>query len=376
MTFFAHSSQLGKIQLTVLASVTVAVAGLTSIARAQDSLPVPVPPVPTETPSQENFDSDFIPAASLWSNPQLVQILEGHEAPIDALLFSADGEMLLSGGSTNDGNIKLWRLQTGKEIDSFRGHRTSVIALTLSPDGKTLASAGDDAGINLWNWPGGKYTRTFLGHSSNILSLVMTPDSKTLISGGLDGIRLWDLIAQRPLYTLTRFDNQTYALAVHPDGDILVSGLRDGSIKRWNLGTGSLIQTIPVHTSAVSVLAFTPDGNTMVSGSYDRTIKVWDLSRNRLELRYSLTGHAGRIRAIAINPDGTTLASASRDGVRLWNLKTGELIAFLGDHQDWVHSVAFSRDGRFLASGGFDRTIRIWQTASGEFEPLLEGRRQ
>lgn len=373
MKVSALHSQFCKIQLAVLASVTAAIAGLTTIARAQDSLPLPTPP---DIPSQENFDSDFLPTASSWRNPQLVRTLEGHEAPVNALVFSSDGERLFSGGSTNDGNIKLWKLQTGEEIDSFRGHRTSVIALTLSPDGRTMASGGDDAGINLWNWPEGKYTRTFLGHSSNILSLAVTPDSTTLVSGGLDGIKLWDLIAQRPLYTLTRFDNQTYALAVHPDGNILVSGSRDGKIKRWNLDTGTLIQGIPVHNSAVSVLAFTSDGNTMVSGSYDRSIKVWDLSRNRLELRYNLTGHAGRIRAIAINPDGTTLASASRDGVRLWDLRTGELIAFLREHQDWVHSVAFSRDGRFLASGGFDRTIRIWQTASGDLEPLLEGRRQ
>ncbi|NET53228.1 MAG: hypothetical protein F6K09_32560, partial [Merismopedia sp. SIO2A8] len=120
MTVPAPHRQFGKIQLRVLASVTAAFACLTSIVHAQDSLPLPEPPVTPEAPSQENFDSDFFPAASPWRNPQLVQTLEGHEAPIDALVFSADGKMLLSGGSTNDGNIKLWWLQTGREIDSFR----------------------------------------------------------------------------------------------------------------------------------------------------------------------------------------------------------------------------------------------------------------
>lgn len=304
-------------------------------------------------------ETEPLPSANAWRNPQLIHTLEGHTAAVDALSFTPDGKMLISGGSTNDGTIKLWWLKTGREIDSFRGHRTSVLSLLLSSDGETLASAGDDAAINLWNWKTGEYTRTFLGHSSNVLCLAMTSDGQTLVSGGLDGIRLWDLRRQRPLYNLARFDNQTYALAVHPEGNNMVSGLRDGSLKRWNLKTGQLLQTIPAHSDAVSTLLFSQDGKTMVSGSYDRTIRIWNLTTGQID--HTLSGHTGRIRSIALNPNGETLASASRDGVRLWNLKTGELIAVLKEHEDWVQSVSFSRDGRLLATGGFDQKIRIWQ---------------
>jgi WD40 repeat protein len=358
----------GKKQLVILGAVAAGIAGVTRIADSQ-SLPVPVVPVLPDTSSPQTTDSEPRSQAESWRNPQFVRTLQGHLAAVDALTFSPDGKILLSGGSNSDGRIKLWWLRTGKEIENIRAHRTSVVALAFSADGKTLASIGDDAGVNLWDWKTGNYdsamgsyTRTFLEHSSNLLSIAMTPDSQTLVTGGLDGIRLWDLRTQRPLYTLVRFDNQTYALAVKPEGDILASGHKFGSIKLWNLKTGQLLNRIPEYTRAVSAVAFTPDGQTLVSGSYDRTIKVRNLNTGKLE--YTLTGHTGRIQAIAINPDGETLASASRDGVRLWNLKTGELLALLTGHEDWVQSITFSRDGRLLASGGFDRTIRIWQIPS------------
>ncbi len=326
------------------------------------------------SPSSEIIELEFLPSDS-WRNPQLVRTIEAHSGPVDVLTFSADGQFLISGGSRNDAHLKVWWLETGRAIDSIRAHRTSITALALSPDGEILASVGDDAGVNLWEWEKGYYTRTFLDHSSNILSLAITPDSKTLITGALDGIRLWDLMKQRPLYTLNRFDHQTYALAIHPEGSILASGHQLGTIKLWNLKTGTLLGTIPAHSRtsnqatgrsnpSVSVLAYTPDGNTLVSGSYDRTIKVWNQQITG-QLAYStLRGHTGRIEAIAIHPNGEILASASRDGVRLWNLQTGELLALLPEHRDWVKSLAFSKDGRLLATGGFDRSIRIWQVGS------------
>lgn len=297
-----------------------------------------------------------------WQNIELVRTLKGHNGAIDSLVFSPDGKMLISGGSYNDGKIKLWWLKTGREIDSLRAHRTAVLALALSPDGQTLASCSDDAAINLWKWESGKYTRTFLANSNNTLSLAITPDSQNLVTGGLDGIRVWDLRTQRPLYTLVRFDNQTYGLAVNANGYIVASGNKSGVVKLWNLRTGKSIGSFVGHGGIVSTVAFTPDGRTLVTGSYDRTIRVWNLNTGKLA--YTLSGHTGEVRAIAINPDGQILASASRDGVRLWNLRTGQLIAKLSGHSDWVESVAFSPDGSTLATGSLDKTINIWRINS------------
>jgi WD40 repeat protein len=110
-------------------------------------------------------------------------------------------------------------------------------------------------------------------------------------------------------------------------------------------------------------LVFAPDGQTLVSGSYDRSVKVWQGTSGKI--LYHLLGHTDKIQAIAIHPSGQILASASRDGIRLWNLPTGELLRFLssadGGHKDWVRSLAFSPDGLTLASGGFDKKIMLWQ---------------
>ncbi|NES23429.1 MAG: WD40 repeat domain-containing protein [Symploca sp. SIO3E6] len=325
------------------------------------------------TPSSEIMELEFLPSDS-WRNPQLLRTIDAHSGPVDVLTFTADSQFLISGGSRNDAHLKVWWLESAKEVDSIRAHQTSITAMALSPDEEILASVGNDAGVNLWEWKQGNYTRTFLDHSSNILSLAITPDSNTLITGALDGIRLWDLRKQRPLYTLSRFDHQTYALAIHPEGSILASGHKFGTIKLWNLKTGTLLGSIPAHTGAsnqapgrsnlsVSVLAYTPDGSILVSGSYDRTIKVWNQITGQLAYP-PLRGHTGRIEAIAINPNGKVLASASRDGVRLWNLQTGELLAVLRGHGDWVKSLAFSKDGQLLATGGFDQSITIWQVTS------------
>ncbi|MFE1743772.1 WD40 repeat domain-containing protein [Coleofasciculus sp. H7-2] len=313
------------------------------------------PAAPSDAPAQ-------IPQAEAWRNVKLLRTLKGHKATIDSLTFTPDGKFLFSGGSDNDGRIKFWWVRSWKEVGSLRAHSRAVMTLAMSPNSEILASCSNDSSLNLWNWKTGKYTRTFLDHTSNILSAAITSDSEMLVTGALDGIRVWNLRTQRPIYNLVRFDNQTYAVATNPNGEILASGGKDTAIKLWDLKSGRFIDSLSGHSGAISTLAFAPDGNTLISGSYDRTIKVWNF--NTGQLLYTLSGHTGWIRAIAINPSGEVLATASRDGVRLWNLRTGELIALLVGHSDWVKSVAFSPDGRTLASGGFDRTIKIWQVAS------------
>lgn len=347
---------LGKKKLALAAAITVGIASSTGIVAAQ-----PLPSDEPETITPEIIIQEVPTSAGEWTNVQLVRTLEGHETVVDSLVFSPDGKMLISGGGDNDAQIRLWWVNTGTQIDRFRAHRTAVFAMTLSPNGETLATAGTDAAINLWNWETGDYTRTFLDPVHNTLSLAITPDSQVLISGGLDGIRVWNLRTQRPLYTLARFD-PTYALAVNPNGYILASGGSRGEIKFWNLRTAQLVSEFSAHADQISAIAFTPDGSTMVTGSRDRTIKVWNASTGQL-LR-TLSGHTGAIRALTLHPDGETLASGSDDGVRLWNLQSGELLSQLSGHTDWIGALAFSRDGRMLASGGFDRTINLWQPAS------------
>lgn len=294
-------------------------------------------------------------------HPRLVYTLRESKGTIKSLAFSPDSKILASGGSENDGIIRMWNMDTGKRAAIIsKAQKTAVESLLISPDNQTLASCSDDNTINLWNIKKKKYilTRTFIGHTSNVLSLAITPDSKILVSGAQDGIRLWDMVQKRPLATLVSYDNFIDTVAISPNGQILASGDNKGIIKLWDLSSGKLIRTVSAHSEVVSAVAFTPDGNTLVSSSRDRTIKLWHV--NTGELLRTLQGN-NWVNAIAINPSGQIMASGGRDGVKLWNLTTGDLIDTLYGHSDWVSAIAFSPDGKILATGGFDTQINIWR---------------
>jgi hypothetical protein len=136
--------------------------------------------------------------------------LERHGSPVRSVAFSPDGKTLASASS--DKTIKLWNLQTQKEIATLTGHSNSVNSIAFSPDGKTLASASSDKTIKLWNLQARKEIATLTGHSSQVWSVAFSPDGKTLASASLDQtIKLWNLQARKQLATLTGHSDRSIA---------------------------------------------------------------------------------------------------------------------------------------------------------------------
>lgn len=310
----------------------------------------------------ETIPSEATPAVEewrLWRTPKLVQTFRDHDGTVNALTFSPDGSVLITGGSHNDPTLKFWSLETGQMLDRIRAQRTGVFNLGVSPDGTTLVSTGEDREINIWNLQTGEHLSTFFEHSSAVLAMAISPDSRVMVTGGLDGIRIWNLTPQRPAFILQGIGNPTYTVAIHPNGYIVASGHDNGKIKFWNLRSAREIAEFIGHSEQISGIAFTPDGEKLITGSIDGTIKVWHLGTR--QLLYTLRGHQSRIRALTLNPEGNVLASAANDGVRLWNVETGEFITTLSGHTDWVRSVAFSNDGKKLATGSFDTLVRVWE---------------
>ena len=219
----------------------------------------------------------------------------------------------------------------------------------------------------------GEQLKILTGHTIHVNSVAFSPDGNKIVSGGWDGtIRLWNAHTGELLHTLKTHKYgryPVYSVAFSPDGNKIVSGSSDNNIRLWNAHTGELLKILTGHTSDVISVAFHPDGHTLASGSADRTIRLWNA--NTGELLKILTGRAHNTLNIAFSPDGNTIASGSSDNtIRLWNANTGELLKTLAGHTRDVISVAFHPDGNTLASSSWD-TIRLWNTNTGELLKLF-----
>jgi WD40 repeat protein len=297
--------------------------------------------------------------------------LEGHQNFVNSVSFSPDGKTLATGSA--DKTIKLWSVDTGKEIHTLQGHQSFVNSVSFSPDGKTLATGSADKTIKLWSVDTGKEIRTLQGHQNFVNSVSFSPDGKTLATGSADKtIKLWSVDTGKEIRTLQSHQNFVNSVSFSPDGKTLATGSADKIIKLWSVDTGEEIRTLQGHQSFVNSVSFSPDGKTLATGSADKTIKLWSIDTGK-EIR-TLQGHQSFVNSVSFSPDGETLATGSEDKIiKLWSIDTSKEIRTLQGHQNSVNSVSFSPDGNILATGSADKTVKLWNVDTGKEIRTLQG---
>jgi len=305
--------------------------------------------------------------------------LTGHTDSVTSVTWSADGEMIATGGM--DGKIRIWR-RVGKEnyrtwefLTQLEGP-DEVMFLRWHPKGYVLLAGANDSTLWLWQLPSGNTMQVFAGHTGAVQSGEFTPDGKRIVSGCADGVLiLWDPRSPTPIFKLTsddaRFDlDGITSLGINPSSTLAVVGGAAGGVRVVSLNKGDIVATLGGHTEDASIesIAFIDlPGNAggagiAATGGTDGKICIWDLTT--LRLRATLK-HEDAVTTLLTHPvpKGHVLVSASADNtLRTWDTRTGTLLREHLGHQGPVLGATLGLQGAVVISAGDDGACLVFTT--------------
>ena len=295
------------------------------------------------------------------------------------LVLSHSGVFYLPGLLSEENmTIKFSDLQEGSQLRELEGHTREVTCITISPDGNTLASGSKDGSVRLWCPQTADCRQVIPGaHYYGVYCIAFCPDSTSLASGGGDYcLKQWsvDSSSTKPTSTFTGHDAPNCVVYASPTQ--IISGVF-AELRVWDVATEACTHVLAGHTQEVFGLYMSAGGGVLISSSLDGTIKRWGLRQGtgRWECittldcnfggPFSLASHA-RAGCVSVAPGGDFAVSGACDRhIRVWNLKTGVCLKVLRDAHTAVLSLALSKDGSTVISGGFHcgagTLVKVWQ---------------
>ncbi|KAF7346233.1 WD-REPEATS-REGION domain-containing protein [Mycena sanguinolenta] len=319
-----------------------------------------------------------------------------------SVAFSPNGKWIASGSL--DHTVCVWDAEIGEVVARFSGHTSLVYSVAFSPDGKQIVSGSADRTVRIWDAESREVDAgPFHGHTDVVNSVAFSPNGKQIVSGSHDKtvfafspdgkqivsgsyeetVYVWDTEHGELAAGLFNSHESTVSSATFsPDGQWVVSGSWDNTVCVWDAKSGEVVFQKD-HTRLVNSVAFSPDSKQIVSGSDDLTVCPVTSVAFSPNGKWIVSGSEDKtvcpVTSAVFSPDGKQIVSGSWDHtVRVWDVKSGEVIARFNGHIHGVKSVAFSPDGKWIVSGSADSTVRVWDVESRHVgaEPLKTASRK
>ncbi|KAI5852995.1 WD40-repeat-containing domain protein [Morchella snyderi] len=331
------------------------------------------------------FDSGIF---GLYEMPDfnMIHTLSISQQGIDFVTVNKTGEWLAFGASKL-GQLLVWEWQSESYILKQQGHFDAMNSLVYSPDGRRIITTADDGKIKVWDAQSGFCIVTFTEHTSGVTACEFAKRGNVLFTASLDGsVRAWDLIRYRNFRTFTAPSRlQFSSLAVDPSGEVICAGSLDSfDIHLWSVQTGQLLEQLSGHEGPVSTLSFAPNGQNLVSGSWDRTVRIWNIF-SRTQTSEPLQQQTDVLK-VSFRPDAQQIAVSTLDGqLTFWDVENAEQVGHIDGRKDisggrkvtdrttaanaagtkHFNTLCYSADGTCILAAGNSKYICLYDIASG-----------